>query len=832
MNTKSKLPPKFFKLALGCALVGSTWTAAAQSGPVGSAAQLQVIPLAISVRGDTLATNQSLAPDQALRSGNGGFTLVLQTDGNVVLYNANQAALWSTDTQGKGGKKLVLQSDGNLVLYSASGSAVWSSNTVKSGAVRLILQSDGNLVMRNASGASVWATGTNGGDSGGGSGGSGPVRFTSKGGVNKNTSTASVSTPARSGDYEIVAVGGSSVQGGDEKPIDASLMTGQGFKLVGVRGTADKKSELWIRRNSGQSSVKITGKGKDIGWSLTTIDGTKTRLDISSFAVATYSGGHGEGTADATFKTPSGSGLLIGAFFFDDSVELLSAGDGTILHKDWGFGDGDGVATVLFQPGVSAPSKVRVKEREACCEGGEEFVSVAARFNVSAVSSLSVSMAMHDQAQEVPSAAPEGAVPNMGALATEASPSVRASALAPMAAGSPFLAVNESLTPNTSLKSANGNYRLTLQSDGNVVLYDSASKALWATNTEGKKGVRLVLQTDGNLVLYTSAGSAVWSSKTEGSGATRLLVKDDGNMVLQTSASATVWTTNTGSGGGSGSARVAFVGDSGYGSNFQSVLNLIKSEGAGMTMFLGDTSYSGSNDDAWDAKVRGTLGSSDPVVIAIGNHDVDDSNLADVVSYGKARLSRQSAVSCSGTYGQKMTCRYKNLYFVVSSVGTTGSNSENESFIANSLNAAPAGAWRICAWHKNQRKMQVGGKTDEVGWTAYETCRQKGAFIATGHEHSYSRTHLLSSMSSQTVSSTSSTFTVSPGKTFVFVSGLGGIGIRDQELSGSHWAKAYTANQGATYGVLFGDFYDDRAEFYFKNIKGAVIDRFTVKKGY
>jgi hypothetical protein len=40
-----------------------------------------------------------------------------------------------------------------------------------------------------------------------------------------------------------------------------------------------------------------------------------------------------------------------------------------------------------------------------------------------------------------------------------------------------------------------------------------------------------------------------------------------------------------------GFARVAFVGDSGYGSNFQSVLNLIKAEGAGMTMFVGDTAY-------------------------------------------------------------------------------------------------------------------------------------------------------------------------------------------------------------------------------------------------
>jgi len=64
------------------------------------------------------------------------------------------------------------------------------------------------------------------------------------------------------------------------------------------------------------------------------------------------------------------------------------------------------------------------------------------------------------------------------------------------------------------------------------------------------------------------------------------------------------------------------------------------------------------------------------------------------------------------------------------------------------------------------------------------------------------------------------------------VNGLGGVGIRDQERGGDHWAKIYTSSQGATYGVLFGTFYEDRAEFYYKNIKGKIIDQFTVMKGY
>jgi hypothetical protein len=137
--------------------------------------------------------------------------------------------------------------------------------------------------------------------------------------------------------------------------------------------------------------------------------------------------------------------------------------------------------------------------------------------------------------------------------------------------------------------------------------------------------------------------------------------------------------------------------------------------------------------------------------------------------------------------------------------------------------------------------MQVGGKGDEAGWGVYEESRKGGAIIATGHEHSYSRTHLLSSCQTQTVASTSDTLILTEdqtgtpqdeGKTFVFVSGLGGKSIRNQELRGHWWAAIYTATQGANYGALFGTFnfngVPNMAHFYFKDIDGVVADDFYV----
>jgi hypothetical protein len=277
--------------------------------------------------------------------------------------------------------------------------------------------------------------------------------------------------------------------------------------------------------------------------------------------------------------------------------------------------------------------------------------------------------------------------------------------------------------------------------------------------------------------------------------------------------------------------KVAFIGDTETGGGFQSVLDLIKQEKADLVIVAGDTDY-GSGESRWDNMVRSTL-PGEVALVTFGNHDYGDSNVNTVRSMGMARLEANPAVKCSGAYGEKMTCKYRGLYIVLSSIGSGGGDeAEHEQYIQTQLNAADEGMWRICAWHKNQTQMQVGGKDNDVGWVAYEACRQKGALITTGHEHSYSRTHLLSSMENRTIASQGPEYTVEEGKTLAWVSGLGGRGIRDQQLSGAHWASIYTTNQGATEGVLFGTFQGNTATFQFKNVDNEVIDSFTVKKGY
>ena len=64
------------------------------------------------------------------------------------------------------------------------------------------------------------------------------------------------------------------------------------------------------------------------------------------------------------------------------------------------------------------------------------------------------------------------------------------------------------------------NARIIFQHDGNVVFYiiNTSGQYIprWATNTAGTSANRFVMQGDGNLVLYDTANRALWNSRTHG----------------------------------------------------------------------------------------------------------------------------------------------------------------------------------------------------------------------------------------------------------------------------------------------------------------------------
>ena len=57
--------------------------------------------------------------------------MILQDDGNLVVYDANKNPIWATGTngQGEGPYKLKVQEDGNVVLYDKDKNPLWATNT-------------------------------------------------------------------------------------------------------------------------------------------------------------------------------------------------------------------------------------------------------------------------------------------------------------------------------------------------------------------------------------------------------------------------------------------------------------------------------------------------------------------------------------------------------------------------------------------------------------------------------------------------------------------------------------------------------------------------------
>ena len=111
------------------------------------------------------------------------------------------------------------------------------------------------------------------------------------------------------------------------------------------------------------------------------------------------------------------------------------------------------------------------------------------------------------------------------------------------------LAAGEYLQTNDSLLSDNGEYKLLMQEDCNLVLY-KGSTALWDSDTvRTSQACFLIIQSDGNLVIYLGAspeeqGEAIWNSATQGATAVYFLnLQNDGNLVIYEGTAR--WSTNT-----------------------------------------------------------------------------------------------------------------------------------------------------------------------------------------------------------------------------------------------------------------------------------------------
>ncbi len=104
------------------------------------------------------------------------------------------------------------------------------------------------------------------------------------------------------------------------------------------------------------------------------------------------------------------------------------------------------------------------------------------------------------------------------------------------------MVAGSTMRANQWLASANGRYRLYMQGDSNLVVYDmSTGEALWWTGASAENG-QAIFQHDGNFVVYDGNGVAIWNTVTAGNPGAFMVLQYDGNLVLYTADGVPVWT--------------------------------------------------------------------------------------------------------------------------------------------------------------------------------------------------------------------------------------------------------------------------------------------------
>jgi hypothetical protein len=145
-------------------------------GAVPVAAPPALAPPPSAVLPDTVMAGEKMQVNDVRRSPSGAYTLVMQGDGNLVLYNTrglsaaqstpsnpaawavtSDRAVWATNTNDGQTKFAWMQSDGNFVLYTADMRPTWASNT-NNGQPNFVTVNDNGTVTLRGPGGNILAS--------------------------------------------------------------------------------------------------------------------------------------------------------------------------------------------------------------------------------------------------------------------------------------------------------------------------------------------------------------------------------------------------------------------------------------------------------------------------------------------------------------------------------------------------------------------------------------------------------------------------------------------------------------------------------------------------
>ena len=108
----------------------------------------------------------------------------------------------------------------------------------------------------------------------------------------------------------------------------------------------------------------------------------------------------------------------------------------------------------------------------------------------------------------------------------------------------------QNLTPGQQLISANGQWKLVYQDDGDLAAYATVDNSfIWKVGVKNASPGTAAMQGDGNFCLYTAANVGYYCTYTNGKGIGpyyKLVMQNDRNICIYNSFDRFIWGSNTG----------------------------------------------------------------------------------------------------------------------------------------------------------------------------------------------------------------------------------------------------------------------------------------------
>ena len=119
-------------------------------------------PSAATHQKSVLSMNESLVSDQSFNklSLPSGENLIMQSDGNLVLYDRSKRPVWASNTMSKGTApfKATMQTDGNFVVYDRHNKPTWATGTNRVGSRQYAVRLGGSSFEVHDGTRSIWSS--------------------------------------------------------------------------------------------------------------------------------------------------------------------------------------------------------------------------------------------------------------------------------------------------------------------------------------------------------------------------------------------------------------------------------------------------------------------------------------------------------------------------------------------------------------------------------------------------------------------------------------------------------------------------------------------------